>query len=252
MRVASLVLLLVVALGCAAFTESQKVTINASNTALDQAVATLSEQTGIQIILDADVKGTFTAELADIELEKALSLMVSANELKWQKLYAKPDDEGKIPMTSIKAQIAAVSALQDTPLVVFDPTTGKQTVFVRVEQKTADTAVDPAKLGMKVFYFIFKPKAAVAEEKTETSADDAFTKFGQLRQQQMEIFMNLTPEQQKATMEQELSYLMNMPAADQMNLMRDFVGASREMDPQLREQFGRTMTELFRGLRGRQ
>lgn len=251
MRVASLVLLLVVALGCTAFAKSPKVDINANNMALEQVAAMLSEQAGAQIVIDTGIKGAFTAELADTELEKALDLIAAANGLKWQKLYAKPDDEGKISMTSIKEQIAAVTALQDTPLVVFDPSTGKQTVFVRVAQKTADAVIDPAKLGMKAFYFIFKPKADVVEEKTETSAENVTEKFSQLRQQQLEMFMNMTPEEQKAAIEQELSYLMNMPATDQMNLMRSFSGAARDMDPQLRDQFRRTVINLFRGVRGR-
>ncbi|MEN6520561.1 MAG: DUF4974 domain-containing protein [Armatimonadota bacterium] len=248
MRVAGLVLLLVTVLGCSSLAGTPKVTIDAKDMALDMVVSKLSDQAGVQIILDTGVLGSFSGELSDMDLEKVLGLVTAANNLKWQKLYAKPDEKGKIPMPDIKAQIDALSILKDTPLVVFDPATGKKTVFARIEQKTADSAVDPEKLGMKEFYFIFKLKDPVkADEKPEESAA---AKFGQLRQQQMDLFMQMSPEEQKAAVEQEFTSIMNMPAEDQVNMMRSFFGAARNMDPQLRDQFRRTMMEAIRSSHG--
>lgn len=249
MRVAGLVLLLITVISCSSLAGPAKVTIDAKDMALDQIVMKLSEQAGVQIILDTGVVGSFSGELSDIEIEKLLNLITDANNLKWQKLYAKPDEEGKIPMSNVKAQVEAISILEDTPLVVFDPATGKKTVFARLEQKAVDSAVDPGKLGMKEFYFIFKPKDPVkVEEKPEESAA---AKFGQLRQQQMELFMKMSPEEQKAAIEQEVACIMNMPTEDQVNLMKGFFGAARDMDPQMRDQFRRTMMDAIRSSHGR-
>ncbi|HPP76565.1 MAG TPA: hypothetical protein PLU88_15710, partial [Armatimonadota bacterium] len=198
MRVAALMLLLTVVLSTA-FADAPKVNLNAQNITLQDVAAQLTEQSGIQIVLDAEVTGSVSATLNGVDLEQVLDLITKPSNLVWQKLYAKPDETGKISMERIKAQVNALKALKDDPLVVFDPATGKQTVFARMENKAAEEIINPKELGLTPFYRIYKPETAVDPV---TSSEPVTSKeFSDLSRKQLEMYAKMSPEEQRAAAE---------------------------------------------------
>ena len=246
MRTASYILLSIV-FAPAALAGGTTVTLDAKNMALSDAAKLFLDQTGIQVVLDTGVSGSVTAKLEGVEIEQALNVLAQANDLRWQKLYAQPDESGKIPMDRVKAQIDALAALQNVPLAIYDPATKQQTIFARIDQSTSEQAIDPAKLGLKVFYFVFKPKPPEAKEQVR---EDPARKLADLRRQQMEAFLRMNPEQQRAAAEQEMMWMLNLPQDVQVRLIAGMFEAARNMDPALRDQFRHTMREALQGMRG--
>jgi hypothetical protein len=248
MRVVGLILLLL-AVGAFAFAEAPKVSIDVKDASLSSVVAQLSKQADVRIILDKDVSATVTAQLSDVDLEKVLNMVIVTRGLKWQKLYGVPDETGSIPFETIKAQVNALNVIRDTPVVLFDPETGKQTVFARVEQTAAEKAIDPEKLGMKPFYYVFKPKPPEEPKKSTSTQDDPMKKLADIQKQRMEAYLKMTPEQQKAAAEQDMMWMLSLPQDSQVRMMTGMFDAMRNMDQATRDQFRRTMRSTFRQMR---
>ena len=90
----------------------------------------LSKQSGIQIVCDKDVKGTVTGSFTSIELDKLVGTLTKSNNLSWQKVYLPVQEDKKPTLDQVKARASAVSAVSGGSVVVVDPVTGKQKVFV--------------------------------------------------------------------------------------------------------------------------
>jgi hypothetical protein len=157
--------------------DSPKVSLNAQDMTLDQTAAELSKQAGIPVICDSAVRGTVSGSFSDIELDKLLDIITKPQNLKWQKVYLPDQKDKKLTFEQIKAQAEAVAAIADMPMAVYDPTTGKQTVFIK--QAADAPAVSPEKLGLKPVYLITKPKAVEVAKKEENNSDDPVSAFQQ-------------------------------------------------------------------------
>lgn len=238
-------MIVVLALSCAA-AQDAKVALDAQDMPIAQAMANLSKQAGIQIICDTGVSGTVTGSFTSIELESLLDSITKANGLKWQKLYLPtPSEEQKPTLEQVKAQAAAVAAVSGGAMVVYDPATGKQKVFV--EQPKDTPSVDPDKLGLKPVYLVSLPQAAQPAKKTTTAAAD--TDYAALEQQRMNMLAGMTPDQRVQAMQQEMIQMLALDPSTRQQLMMDQMRARHEMDPQIREQLHQTMHDTFRSMR---
>jgi hypothetical protein len=224
--------------------DSPKVSLNAQDMTLDQTAAELSKQAGIPVICDSAVRGTVSGSFSDIELDKLLDIITKPQNLKWQKVYLPDQKDKKLTFEQIKAQAEAVAAIADMPMAVYDPTTGKQTVFIK--QAADAPAVSPEKLGLKPVYLITKPKAVEVAKKEENNSDDPVSAFQQLNNDRMKALMQMTPDQRVAALQQEMSSMMSMDDASRMQYMKDQFDARRNMDPALRDQMRETMRNTFK------
>jgi len=241
-RTASFIVLSILC-ASAALAAGTTVTLDANNMPLSEVAKSFLDQTGVQVVLDAGVTVAVTAKLEGVELEQALNVLAQVCSLNWQRIYARPDENGRIPMEQVKAQLDVLAAMQSTPVVVYDPTTKQETVFARVEPSASQKALDPSKLGLKAFYFVFKPKPPEAKQETR---EDPTKKLADLGRQRIETFLRMTPEQQKIAAQQDMMWMMNMPQDAQLRLMTGMFDAARNLDPVLQHQFQHTMREVFR------
>ena len=252
------ILLFATAIGVAVAQDSPQVTsagpqvsLSAQDMKLDQAVADLSKQAGVQIVCDTDVKGAVSGQFTSIGLEKLLDLIVKTNNLKWQKFYLPvPEDQKKPTLEQIKSRAAAIAAVTSGTMVVYDPTTGKQRVFV--EQDSTAPKVEPDKLGLKPVYLISAPKVATKEvEAKPDSAQMTDMKFQSVQDQRMDLLSQMTSEQRVTAFQQEMESMINMDPATRKQIMTDQMKARREMSPEMRDQFRQMMREMGGGRGGR-
>ena len=239
--------LLGVLLACAATAaENPKVALDAQDMPIAEAVAALSKQAGVQIVCDADVKGTVIGNFQSIELEKLLDTITKVNGLKWQKVYLPAKAEEKPTIEQVKARAEAVAALVGGSIIVTDPVTGKQRVFV--EQDPAAPSVTPDKLGLAPVYLVSKPKT---ETKTDTKKPDtdATKRFQALEDERLKLLAQMGPEQRRWAMQQEMVYMMNMAPATRQQMMIDQMMARHNMDPQLQQQYREAMHQTFHTMR---
>ncbi|MCE5197396.1 MAG: hypothetical protein ABFD54_00415 [Armatimonadota bacterium] len=244
MRIITVVLVLLIAtsLTCMA-AESPKVALEASDTPIEQVVADLAKQSGVQIICDKDIKGTVTGHFASIEMEKLLDTITKSNTLVWQKLYIPTKAEQKPTIEQIKARAEAVTAVSGSPIIVCDSATGKQKVFI--EQNSASPSVDPDKLGMSVVYLISKPK----DETAKTDDKDLNKRIQAIQQERMELLAKMTPEERTAAMQQEMLSMMSMTPEARQDMMLAQMNARRSMDQQTRAQYQQMMRDTFQSMR---
>jgi len=133
-------------------------------------------------------------------------------------------------------------------MVVCDPATGKQKVFV--EQDSAAPSVAPDKLGLKLVYLISKPKE---EPKVETKESEKgkgeSTDFQSLEQERVKLMAKMTPEQRVAAMQQETAYMMQLDPATRQQVLIDQFMAQRNMDPQTRDLYRQAMRDAWQKMR---
>lgn len=240
----SVVLLVLVSLTCAA-AESPKVSLDAKDMTIEQVMAELSTKAGVQIVCESGVKGTVTGQFQSIELDKLLNSITKSNNLTWRKLYLPVPGEEKPRMEQIRARAEAVAALTGEPIVVCDPATGRQKVFV--EQDPAAPSVDPEKLGLKAIYLIAKPTALVTDSGKDSQ--DLTARANQLQNERMQLLTQMTPEQRAAAMQLEMMSMMQLDPTVRQQIMLDQMAARRNMDPQMRDAYQQMMRDTFRSMR---
>jgi len=241
----TLVLLVAAITASAAAAENPKVALDAKEMPIEQAMAELGKQAGVQIICDPGLKETVTGTFQSIELEKLLDTITKINNLKWQKLYLPAQPDQKPTLEQIKARAEMIAALTGGSIIVVDPATGKQKVFV--EQEPAAVSVSPDTLGRKPVYLISKPKPP-AKEPPQTK-QDPLARMQSLEAERMKLLAQMTPEQRVAAMQQEMLAMMQLDPATRQQMMIDQFKARNNMDPQLRDQYRDMMRETFRAMR---
>lgn len=233
--------------GTSTTTTNPKVTLDAKDMPIDQALAEMAKQAGVQIVCDSGVKGTVTGRFESIELEKLLGVITKTNELAWQKVYIpQAQDDRKPTLEQIKARAEAISAMIGGPIAVVDPTTGKQKVFV--EQDTTAPSVDPEKLGLKPVYLVTKQKTE-AKPSTTAGNQDTAKRFESLQTERMALLASMTPEERINALQQEIIMMMNMDPTVRGQIMIDQMRARHDMPPELREKYHQMMHDTFRTLR---
>lgn len=230
-----------------AFAEAPTVSLDAQKMPIAQAAEAISKQAAVPIIVNDGVTGTVTAQLGDVGIEQMLDIITKSNNLKWQKLMAAPGEDGRISTSSVKAQLKALAALQDTTLVVYDPVTKKQTVYARVDTSAPDKAIDTSKLGLKEVYFISDPAAEVADANSALDKLKAVDKMKELTKQRLDTFMKMSPDEQKVAAEQDMLSVLNLSPDQQKQYLQSQRDARRNADPVIRDQFRNMRQTLFPG-----
>lgn len=228
--------------------DNPKVTLDAKDLPIEQAIADLAKQAEVQIICESGIKGTVTGRFESIELEKLLGVISKTNSLTWQKLYLPPPPEDQKPtLDQMKARADAVAAVTGGPIVVVDPATGKQKVYV--EQEASAPSVDPEKLGLKPIYLVSKPKAAPKTAGTAETDKEASSRFQALQNERIQLLAKMSPEQRVAAMQAEMLAVFNMDPSARTQFMADQMKARFSMDPQMRDQYRQLMQDTFHVMR---
>jgi hypothetical protein len=259
-------LIVLATIASAAIAGTSTVTLSAESTAITQVAQVLSQQSGQSVVVDTGIDAKVSAQLNDMDIEKALDILTQSNGLKWEKLYAPVDDKGKIDITNVKTQLAILKSLSDKPIVVYDPTAKKQTVYAVLDlgaaEKKAEVSIqpltfDPEKLGLKSFYFISNPKAAtLVPDKPKKEAEptkppsNQVGPYADLRAQQNQMFLQMTPQERKIATEQEMQSMLNLPPDQLSSLLRAQRNAQRNIDPAIRNQLQQAMRQAGIGRGG--
>ncbi len=252
MRTASIagaVVLLVWLAGGAIAADSPKVDLDAESTPIAQAMSEVGNQAGVQILCDSDVKGAITGHFTSIELDKLLDAITKQSELTWQKLYLRVEPDKKATLEQAKAGVKAVATVTGGPVVVCDPVTGKQKVFV--EQDETAPSVEPEKLGLTPVYLISKPKVEADSQTDSTEKQDVAARLQSLQNERTKLLSQLTSEERIAVLQQEMMSVLDLDPATRQQMMLDEMMARHNMDPQMRDAYRDAMRETWQVMRER-
>jgi hypothetical protein len=226
--------------------DNPKVSLDTQGITLDQAISDLSEQCGKQILCDTGITGTISGHFSSIDLEKLLDAITSSNGLKWQKLYMPSKADEKPTLEQVKARAEAIAAVTGDPVVVYDPATGKQKVFI--VQDSASASIDPEKLGLKPVYLITKPSTETTDEKKDDKKG-SLSRFTTLQNERAKLLAQMTPEERIEAFQQEMIYMLQLDPATRQQMMLAEMNAQHNMDPGMRDQYRQMMRETRRALR---
>ena len=246
MRIAVLIGILALTLataGAVAAADVPKISLNAEDMPIERAMDEVGKQAGVSILCDAGVKASITGSFQSMELEKALDLISKPNSLQWRKVYLRVQADQKPTLAQVKAQADAVAFITGGPVIVHDPATGKQKVFV--EQDASAPSVDPEKLGLKPVYLVSKPKV----ETKAAASPEAAKRALEVQQERLKVLSSLTPEQRVTAMQQEFLLMMQLDPAVRQQMMMDQMMAMRNLDPQTRDMYRDSMRNTWRTMR---
>ena len=199
----------------AAVAESPKVTITADKSDVVKVLENIAEQSGEKIVVESTVKGKVTFTAQDLSLEAALGALANAGNFEWRKVYVPVDSELLKKPGRFASTVRLMSGMSFPDLVIAGASTNK--VGVHCENPEAVKAAEKLAtehVRMSRVYLITNDAAvaakALAEKKEEDKAEsDKVANYTNASREQMEMFMEMTPEEQEEAL------------LDALNLMDD-------------------------------
>lgn len=242
------IILLLAPFICAAAGESPKVTLDAGDLPIEQAMVDVARQAGVQILCDPALKTTVTGHFTSIELDALMDSITKINDLKWQKLYLPSQPDQPWTFDKVKARADAMASVSMGTVIMLDPSTGKQKVFV--VQDPASPAVAPDKLGLKAYYIVYKPIVETkTAAKTGDAQQDALTRFKSIENERTKLLAQMTPSERIAALQQEMLSLLNLDPSLSRQIMQDQFMARNNLDQQSRDRYRALMHDTFHSMR---
>jgi hypothetical protein len=244
-----IVCVLVVAIGAAWAADAGKVTLDAKNMAIKDAVADLAKQAQVSIVLDPKATGNINVSLTNVDLSQALDVMSKMNKLTWKKLrFAKSQDDA-VKLEQIKAAILALATMPMIGVQLEDPATKQSTLFAKNLPSAPDTANVKLPEGYE-WTTIYVVLAAEPEKTAAAPADkDKVTALAKAETDLMTQMATLTPEQRQQVYATEFMAQMNLTPEARQALIKDRFAAMNALDPQTRDQLHQDMRTVFHDMR---
>lgn len=249
-RIIATVGLLIVSASATIAADAPKVSLQAQQMPIKDAMAQISKQAGVQVICETGVKGEITGSFSDMDLEKLLDMVTAGGKIAWRKVYLPTTDDKKPTIEQIKSRVDSLRAIGDLPIAVYDPATKKETLYV--SQEIDSVKITPESIGLKPVYLVsdvpveqpvVKPAAGTATGNlADVKVDPKIEK--QFRDRAMERIgmLNALPADQRAKLVQdEMIDMMKMDPSTLASLVKAQRDARNQMPQQLRDQYRQTM-----------
>ena len=175
---------------------------------VSKATDDICKQAGVRILLEKTAEVKITANVTDVPVEEALSVICKAGDLVWRQIFIRADS----PLLKNPETLAATLRMMEGlkfPDMIIQKTSASETL-VHVANKPAVDAVPSSlrkDMGMVQVYLITNDKAAKkASEKANTNAE----KYAKLQKEAMDLFMKMTPEEREQAMASGLQLMQQM------------------------------------------
>jgi hypothetical protein len=239
--------------GLAAFSDTQTVSLQAQQTPVKDAMEQISKQVGLQIICDTGVSGTVNGSFSSMELEKFLDTVTKGGDLKWQKIYLPPNPDKKPTLDQIKTQMRTLKAVGEQSIVVYDPITKQQTVYVKQSVEAAKLPTDS--LGLTPVYLITSIKAEAEAAKVQAAVAAGATldpkvvaQLQSLDSQRKSVLLQLPADQRVQALQQQMISDMNSDPATQAAIMKAQWDARQQMPQELQTQYRQYMRTVMQSV----
>lgn len=241
------------------------VSLNADNLSMANLAQQLSSAAGVMVVADPAAQGQFSGGFNNTPLEQVLSAATKAAGLKWYKVYLPADISREDAVKQAREQVALLQAVQELKsAMVYDPATGTQAFFSRKEEKDEQADEAAAAQGLApVYYIAGKPAAAASTAFAATAATQPTApagnmagapivqQYAQMELQRNQAFLQMTPEQRAAALEQTLINEMAMNPSDRQAMARARMEAFRALaqsNSPVWQQYREQRRELWRGM----
>jgi hypothetical protein len=187
----------------------------------------------------------------DLALDRALDLITSSIKgSSWRRVYLQTGATTTLPPADkLAASVRALEQLEHGGLVLENPATKKATTYLK-NYSISQSFTEELQAGQ------FSPSPIYVVYATTASADakSMEDRFADLQRQQMELMMQMSPEEMSAAMEHGMNQFMNMDPAVRQQMMGNMMQAGMRMfmnmPPDQRNQMFQNMGQMFQGFGG--
>ena len=244
-----IVCVLVVAIGAAWAEGPGKVSLDAKNMAIKDAMADLAKQAQVSIVLDPKVQGNINVSLTNVDLSQALDVVSKMNKLTWKKLRFAKSQQDTVKLEQIKAAILALASMPMIGVQVDDPATKQSTLFAKNLPSAPDTAGVKLPDGYE-WTTVYVILSAEPEKTAATSGSkDKVTALAQAQSKWMAEMASLTPEERQQVYASEFMAQMSLTPEARQALLKDRHAAMNSLDQQTRDQLHQEMRQASHGTR---
>ncbi len=266
LRATGFFLALAVTFAAASVAAGPAVSLNADNLTMVALAQQLSSASGVMVVADPSAQGQFSGGFSNAPIEQVLSAATRAAGLKWYKVYLPADISREDAVKQAREQVALLQAVQELKsAMVYDPATGTRAVFARTEEKDEAADEDAAAKGLAPVYYI-AGKPAAASSSAASAASPAATaaaspanlagapivqQYAQMELQRNQAFLQMTPEERKAALEQSIINELAMNPSDRQAMARARMEAFRalaESGSPVWQQYREQRRDLWRGM----
>jgi hypothetical protein len=228
---------------------------------MDSLARQLSSASGEMVVADPAAQGQFSGGFNNAPLEQVLTAATKAAGLKWYKVYLPADISREDAAKQAREQVALLQAVEQLKrAMIYDPATGTQAVFSRREEKDEQADQAAAAQGLKPVYYIAgktassssaSASAASAAAPIDQTGAPIVQQYAQMELQRNRAFLQMTPEQRAAALEQTLLNELAMNPSDRQAMARARMEAFRALaqsNSPVWQQYREQRRELWRGM----
>ena len=229
-----------------------KVSVEAKDTKIAEVLDSLAKQSREKLIAESTVKGTIASlSLKNVSFESALGAVCSSAKLQWRKIYIAPDSKLLEQPDRLAATVRLMSGLSFPDMVLAGSSTNRVCAHLEDKKAVAGAEESAAKtLGMARVYLITNDAAvaarALAAEKESKTANAE--KFAQLTKDQMQMFMQMTPEEREQALVSNLNMMDQVGPEYMAAVMESLAG----IDPENLRRVVSKQTEMLFGMSAEQ
>jgi hypothetical protein len=185
-----------------------KISIDAKDMNAADVFKTLADRSKQKIVVESSVKKKVSISLNELPLETILTTIYKTEKLDWRKIYIDPNSKLLEQPDRLAATVRLASGL-GFPDIVIAGSSSKKCMLHSETDVGVQAALDPVvkKEGLKLVYVI-TDDAAVAAKKAEDNK--AVNKFKETTKEQMDLFMNMSPEEREQAIIANLDMMNNI------------------------------------------
>lgn len=201
------------------------VTVSASGTPVRDVLASLASQSGQKIIVESSVKGTVKSAVKAESLDAALTVVCKAANLTWRKVYIDPKSELLEKPDRFASILRLMAGMSFPDVVVAGSSTAKVGLLCQQKQ-SVEAAQDKIvkDLGMEPVYLVSNDATIAARE----GVSAAVKNYSKATQDQLDMFMKMTPEEREQALLESLNMMDNMGPEYYASLMQTLMNSNPE------------------------
>jgi hypothetical protein len=191
------------------------------------------------------------APASELSLDKALDqLAASIRGSAWKRVYL-PEALGSTvpPADKLANSVRALDQLEQTRLVLENPVTKKATTFIKNYSISPNFTeeLQASEFHTSPIYVFYSQNPGIESKSVEE-------RFADLQRQQMEMMMNMSPEEMAGAMQYGMDQFMNMDPQLRTQMMGNMMRAGMQMFMNMpadqRNQMMQGMGQMFQGIGG--
>ena len=237
------------ALLCVPAIAGDSVSIDATDMPIKQALDSIAQQSGVQILLDGEVEGKMTATMSNVPAEDAIKTVAKYAGWNWRRMDLVVGPDTKVSVAKLKSAISALDALELAGLSVADPKTGKVSLVAKSLGADAKSGLKlPEGQKWKAYFLITKPEVKKAEDKPK---DSAAAQASQEATERLNKITSMEPEQRQAFFQNEFASELQLAPETRVQIWKDRLAVFGNLmqDPTTRDQLRADMRDAFSQLR---